>query len=78
MMRSLWIDRDWQTAQMWVGSTFFAGVSMATRNYVNTVGDPEMRDKLLDPTELGKQAFQQAAYSSVLPMMIDNRNRNLA
>jgi hypothetical protein len=68
---------DMQTAQMWVGSTFFAGVGMAARNYVNTVGDPEMREKLLDPTELGKQAFQQASYSSILPMMIDTVARDL-
>ncbi|GAA0687699.1 hypothetical protein ISN75_14160 [Dyella marensis] len=68
---------DWQTAKMWVGSTFFAGIGMAARNYVNTVGDPEMREKLLDPGELGKQAFQQAAYSSILPMMVDTVARDL-
>jgi len=69
--------RDWQTASMWAGSTFFAGVGMAARNYVNTIGDKEMREKLLDPTELGKQAFQQASYSSILPMMIDTVARDM-
>ncbi|MEW5300991.1 MAG: hypothetical protein WDW36_003877 [Sanguina aurantia] len=30
--------RDWQTAQMWMGSTLFAGIGMAARNYINTIG----------------------------------------
>ncbi|SKB50743.1 hypothetical protein [Luteibacter sp. 22Crub2.1] len=69
--------RDWQTAKMWSGSTFFAGVGMAARNYINTVGDPELRQKLLDPAELGKQAFQQASYSSIIPFMVDTVARDL-
>lgn len=69
--------RDWQTAKMWSGSTFFAGIGMAARNYINTVGDPELREKLLDPAELGKQAFQQASYSSIIPFMVDTVARDL-
>jgi hypothetical protein len=63
--------RDWQTAQMWAGSTLFAGVGMAARNYINTVGDQEKRDKLMTWDTLSKQAFQQSSYSSILPFMID-------
>lgn len=63
--------RDWQTATMWSGSTLFAGVGMTARNYINTIGDPELRKKLLSPEEIAKQAFQQASYSSILPFMID-------
>lgn len=63
--------RDWQTAQMWMGSTLFAGVGMAARNYVNTIGDPEKRAELMTTEVLSKQAFQQSSYSSIIPFMID-------
>jgi hypothetical protein len=63
--------RDWQTAQMWMGSTLFAGIGMAARNYLNTTGDPEKREKLMQWDELAKQAFQQSSYSSILPFMTD-------
>ena len=63
--------RDWQTAQMWMGSTLFAGIGMAARNYVNTIGDPEKREMLMTMDTIGKQAFQQSSYSSILPFMVD-------
>lgn len=64
--------RDWQTAQMWAGSTLFAGIGMAARNYLNTIGEPqEKRDKLMAWDSLAKQAFQQSSYSSLIPFMTD-------
>ena len=63
--------RDWQTAQMWMGSTLFAGIGMAARNYVNTIGDPDKRKELMTMDTIGKQAFQQSSYSSIIPFMVD-------
>ncbi|MBB5357538.1 hypothetical protein HDE76_000720 [Rhodanobacter sp. ANJX3] len=64
--------RDWQTAQMWMGSTLFAGIGMAARNYINTIGDDtDKREKLMAWDSLAKQAFQQSSYSSVIPFMTD-------
>jgi hypothetical protein len=63
--------RDWQMAHMWMGSTLFAGIGMAARNYLNTTGDPEKRTKLMEWDNLTKQAIQQSSYSSILPFMID-------
>ncbi|WP_266156780.1 hypothetical protein [Dyella silvatica] len=63
--------RDMQAANMVVTSTFFAGIGMAARNYVNTVNDTEMREKLMTSENLAKQAFQQSSYSSVIPFMVD-------
>jgi len=64
--------RDWQTAQMWTGSTLFAGIGMAARNYINTIGDTtDKREKLMAWDSLAKQAFQQSSYSSVIPFMTD-------
>jgi len=64
--------RDWQTAQMWMGSTLFAGIGMAARNYINTIGDTtDKREKLMTWDSLAKQAFQQSSYSSVIPFMTD-------
>lgn len=64
--------RDWQTAQMWTGSMLFAGIGMAARNYLNTMGmPPEEREKRMAIDSLAKQAFQQASFSSYIPFVID-------
>jgi len=64
--------RDWQMAQMWSGSMLFAGIGMAARNYLNTMGMPqEERDKRMAFDSLAKQAFQQASFSSYIPFVVD-------
>jgi hypothetical protein len=63
--------RDWQAFHMVVGSTMLASLGMGARGYLNTIGDPEGREKQLNLKQLVLQGVQQSSYSSVIPMLID-------
>lgn len=63
--------RDWQAGMMTVATTLFGGLGYSARQYLNTIGDPEARRKRLTLEEIAKAGFQQAAFSSVIPMLMD-------
>lgn len=70
--------RDWQTFGMMTTSTFFATMGMAARSYVNTIGDPEGRERQLAPGALFKAGFMQSSFSSIIPMVIDTAWHDIA
>lgn len=63
--------RDWQAFHMVVGSTLMAALGMGARSYLNTIGNPEEREKQLNLKQLTLSGIQMSSYSSVIPMLVD-------
>ncbi len=62
---------DYRTYMMLAWSTAIAYAGWTTRNYVNTIGDPERRAKIMTPENAVKGSINQGAYSGFIPMMAD-------
>ena len=66
--------RDWETFSAWATSMFFGGLFYMGQTQVNSIGRAD-RDEYLEERlsleNIGKAAFQRAAFSSVLPMAAD-------
>lgn len=66
--------RDFETFSAWATSMFFGGLSFVAQTYINSVGredQQEFLDKRLNALDLGKSAFQRAAFASIVPAAAD-------
>ena len=67
--------RDMQTFMMWSTSVFFAGLSYTAQTYINSVGRDDQQDYLqerLNPSALGRSAFQRAGFATIVPGAVDS------
>jgi len=62
---------EWGTYQMLALSTAFAGMGWAARAWLNTIGEPEKRERLLTPANFAKNAVAQSSWASFIPMVTD-------
>lgn len=62
---------DFRTWAMMTSSTLFAALGWSARTYLNTIGDPERRKKMLTLSNIAKYGFQQNSFSSIIPGMTD-------
>jgi hypothetical protein len=70
--------RDWQAFHMVTLSTLFATLGMGARTYVNTIGNPEEREKQMDLKALTFSGIQMSSYSSIIPMLVDTGVHDIA
>lgn len=71
MLNGLHHIDDWRTWAMMTTSTFFAALGWTGRTYINTIGEPEKRERTLTPENIAKAGFQQSSFSSVMPVIWD-------
>lgn len=62
---------DWRTYAMVTLSAGFAGMGWAARTYVNTVGNPEQREKQLTMANFYKNAVAQSSWATAIPAITD-------
>lgn len=68
-------QRDWQTFASWSLSMLFGGLAYSGQTYINSFGRSDQSEYLqerLDPAEIGKAAFQRAAFASLIPAAVDS------
>lgn len=63
---------DWRTYAMMILSTASAGMGWAARAYLNTIGDPEQREKVLTFDNFAKNAVAQSSWSNFVPTVTDS------
>lgn len=64
--------RDRQTFAAVMFTTTFGGLSYMARSYTNTLtGDPERRERLLDPKNIATASMAATGYASIMPTVID-------
>lgn len=62
---------DWRTYMMAALSTSAAGMGWAARAYLSTIGNPEMREKMLTEENFYKNAVAQSSWSHFIPAVTD-------
>ena len=67
--------KDWDTFVMWSTSILFGGLSYTAQTYVNSMGRDDQKEYLqerLNPSALGRSAFQRAGFSTIVPGAVDS------
>jgi len=67
--------RDWNTVSMFTATTLLGGLGYIGQTYLQSIGRgdrDEFLEKRLDSARIGAAAFQRAAWSSLIPMAVDN------
>lgn len=67
--------KDWDTFVMWSTSILFGGLSYTAQTYINSMGRDDQKEFLrerLNPSALGRSAFQRAGFSTIVPGAVDS------
>lgn len=70
-LNSVHMRRDWNTYSMVMFSTLIAGMQWYARTYLNTIGDPEQRQKQMTNGNYVKAAVANSSWGGVVPMLVD-------
>ena len=55
----------------WIGLMFLGSMTYTIQTYLNTINDPEKREKYLTPSQIIKGGFVRAGFSTFIPGAVD-------